>query len=98
MLPLRDNYLPGVLAARGLLAMLRRIDGELAVPAVAVGSGAAATRIADALGAELVCDSDVTAVLGGGRVDAVATTRGKLDAGIVALAPPPAPASELARQ
>jgi sarcosine oxidase subunit alpha len=98
MIPLHDNDLPGVLAARGLLAMLHRIDGELAVPAVTVGSDAAAKRIADALGAELVAEADVVAVLGGGQVEAVATRRGKLDAGIVALAAPPSPASELARQ
>ena len=98
MLPLHDNDLPGVLAARGLLALLRRIDGELAVPTVAIGSGDAARRVAEALGAELVAEEDITAVLGGGRVEAVATKRGKLDAGIVAIAAPPAPASELARQ
>jgi sarcosine oxidase, subunit alpha len=97
MLPLHDNDLPGVLAARGLLALLRRIDGDLAVPAVVVGAGAGAHAIAAALGAELVAEHEVTAVLGSGRVEAIATARGKLDAGVVAIAAAPAPASELAR-
>lgn len=98
MIPLHDNDLPGVLAARGLVGLLRRIDGELAVPAVVVGDGPEATALARALGAERIAEADVVAVLGGSRVEAIATKRGKLDAGVVAIAAPPAPASELARQ
>lgn len=97
MLPLPDNDLPGVLAARGLLALLDRIDGALAVPAVVVGDDEHADRLAARLGATRLGAREVEAVLGGARVEAVATARGQLEVGIVAIAAPPAPASELAR-
>jgi sarcosine oxidase subunit alpha len=103
ILPLRNNDLPGVVAAAGLLAMLRRTGRTLACPTVVVGDGPTAQRLATQLGVDALATDDVVAVLGGGRVEAVsvragASRSGKREVGCVALAAPPAPASELARQ
>lgn len=98
MLPLCNNDLPGVVAARGLVAMLDRTDTELACDAVVVGDPLVAAPLARRLRSAVVVADDVTAILGGGRVEAIATRDGKRDVGLVALAAPPAPASDLARQ
>lgn len=98
ILPLRNNDLPGVVAATGLLAMLEQTQSELACPTVVVGDGDHARRVAARLGVDVLATEDVTAILGGGRVEAIALRSGKREVGCVALAAPPAPASELARQ
>jgi sarcosine oxidase subunit alpha len=98
MMPLCNNDLPGVFAARGLVAMLDRSAAELACDAVVVGDPLVAAPFATRLRAEIVAPADVAAILGGSRVEAIATSAGKRDVGCVALAAPPAPASDLARQ
>lgn len=98
ILPLRNNDLPGVVAATGLAAMLAQTQSALACPTVVVGDGAHAQRLGAGLGVDVLATDDVTAILGGGRVEAIATRSGKREVGCVALAAPPAPASELARQ
>ncbi|MBK6917255.1 MAG: (2Fe-2S)-binding protein [Deltaproteobacteria bacterium] len=98
MIPLRNNDLPGVLAARGLLALLRRTGDRLAVPAVVVGDDAEADALAAALQCDRMAPSQVDAILGGARVEGLACSDGRRDVGVVALAAPVAPVSELARQ
>lgn len=98
MLPVCNNDLPGVFAARGVLTMLARSRTALAAPGVVIGEPEYADPIAARLGAERIAPADVRAVLGGGRVEAVATAEGKREIGWVGLAAAPAPVSELARQ
>ncbi len=98
MLPMRNNDLPGVLAARGLAALLDRSGTELACAAVVVGVPAHAEPLAMRLGIAAVDIADVRALLGRGRVERIATGGGKREVSCVALASAPAPASELARQ
>lgn len=98
MTPVRNNDLPGVLAARGLVELLARTGDALACPTVVIGPSALAGPLAATLGADALAPDDVRAILGGGRVEAIATSSGKREVGCVALASPAAPASELARQ
>jgi sarcosine oxidase subunit alpha len=98
MTPVRNNDLPGVLAARGLAELLARTGDVLACPTVVIGPPTIADPLAATLGAVALLPDDVRAILGGGRVEAIATTSGKREVGCVALASPAAPASELARQ
>ena len=99
MIPVAGNDIPGVLSARGLLALLRRSDLELAVPAVVIGSGAPAREAADALGSERVEPDAVERIEGHRAVQAVRLREGRrIACRVVALAPLPAPASDLARQ
>ena len=98
MVPLCNNDLPGVVAARGLVAMLDRTGTELACDAVVVGDPLVAAPLAARLRVPVLAPDEVTAILGGSRVEAIATASGKRDVGCVALAAPPAPASDLARQ
>ncbi|MCH9680392.1 MAG: (2Fe-2S)-binding protein [Deltaproteobacteria bacterium] len=99
ILAVPNNDRPGVVAARGLLQQLRRSDATLAVPAVVIGEGAYATALADALGVEALPPADVDRIEGN-PVDAVSLRdgKGKRECQLVALAPLPAPAYELARQ
>ncbi len=98
MVPVPNNDLPGVFAARGLLGLLTRTDTALNCPTIVVGAPAVAQPLAARLGASFVAVDDVQAILGGSRVEAIATSSGKREAGCVALAARPAPVSELARQ
>lgn len=98
MIPLRNNDLPGVLSARGLAALLRRTGDRLAVPAVVVGDDAEADALAGALRCDRVAPTRVQAILGGSQVEGLACDDGRRDVGVVALAAPVAPVSELARQ
>lgn len=96
-LPLPNNDRPGVVAARGLLQQLRRSGARLQVPAIVVGTGAHAEGLARALGLDLVDPEEVERIHGN-PVEGVRLRSGERACRIVALAAPPAPAFELARQ
>lgn len=98
MIPVPNNDLPGVLAADGLRAALARTGDALARPAVVVGPSAHAQPLADALGSRWVAPADVESIGGSGRVEQVVTSQGRIECDVVALAAPPAPVAELARQ
>ena len=97
-LPVPGNDIPGVVAARGLRHLLARTGRGPAGPVVVIGVGAEAEADAQALGATLVAPDAVQKIVGRRRVKAVETTRGRLTARLVALAPERAPAFELAAQ
>ncbi len=97
-IPVPGNDIPGVLSARGLSHLLARTGRRPHGPVVVIGSGAQAQTHAEALGARLVAPEAVQRIVGRRRVKAVDTTTGRLPARLVALAPEPAPASELAAQ
>ena len=97
-LPLPGNDLPGVLSARGLRHLLARTGRRPNGPVVVIGSGAGAEADALALGATLIDPEAVQKIVGRRRVKAVDTINGRVPARLVALAPAPAPASELAAQ
>jgi sarcosine oxidase, subunit alpha len=99
MIPLPGNDRPGVVSAQGLLALLRRSHLELAVPCLVVGEGDLAELAAETLGVERVEPERIDRIEGGRAVTAVRLLDGRrLPCRLVALAPRPAPASELARQ
>jgi sarcosine oxidase subunit alpha len=98
MLLLRGNDLPGVVAARGLVAQLRRSGAAAAATVVVIGDGEPATSCARALAAERVAVDDVVEIVGGSHVEGVRLRDRTIACGLVALAAPPAPAFELARQ
>ncbi|WP_293269359.1 hypothetical protein [Nannocystis sp.] len=97
-IPVTGNDIPGVVSARGLRHLLARTGRALAGPVVVIGAGAAARAHADALGAALVGPDEVRRIVGRRRVKAVETATARLPARLVALAPEPAPACELAAQ
>jgi sarcosine oxidase subunit alpha len=97
-IPVPGNDLPGVVSARGLRHLLARTGRSLAGPVVVIGTGPAAKAHADALAAPLIAPADLRRIVGRRRVKAVETTAGRLPARLVALAPDPAPAFELAAQ
>jgi sarcosine oxidase subunit alpha len=92
-----NNDRPGVVSARGLLGQLRRSGARLEVPAIVVGTGEHAHGLARALGVDLVHPQHVERI-GGNPVERVRVRGDDRECRIVALAAPPAPASELARQ
>ncbi|MEM7158966.1 MAG: 2Fe-2S iron-sulfur cluster-binding protein [Myxococcota bacterium] len=96
-IPVANNDRPGVVAARGLVQQLARGKAQLKVEAVVIGKGTYAQGLADALAAQLVAPEDVESIEGN-PVDSVRLSDGKRSARLVALAAPPAPAFELARQ
>jgi len=96
-LPVPNNDRPGVVSARGLLGQLRRSGARLQVPAIVVGAGDHAAGLARALGLELV-DPELVERIEGNPVERVRLPDGERECRIVALAAPPAPAFELARQ
>jgi sarcosine oxidase subunit alpha len=98
MISLRGNDLPGVVAARGLVAQLRRCGAAPAEPVVVIGDGEPAIGCARALEAERIDVADVVEILGASQVEGVRLRDRTIDCGLVALAAPPAPAFELARQ
>jgi len=98
MIPLANNDLPGVVAARGLLEQLDRAQARLAVSCVVIGEGENAERCATKLGAQLVDPQRVLRILGGSRVEGVKHKGGTTSCAIVALAPTPSPCHEVARQ
>jgi sarcosine oxidase, subunit alpha len=97
MLPLPDNDRPGVVAARGLLHQLRRSGARLSAPGVVVGVGEHAAGLARALELPLVAPEHVERIEGS-PVEHLRLRDGERECRIVALAAPPAPAFELARQ
>jgi sarcosine oxidase subunit alpha len=97
-IPLPGNDVPGVVAARGLRDLLARTGRTAAVPIVVIGDGAEAEDHARALTAKLIAPADVVRIVGRRRVKAVETKSGRVACRLVALAPEPAPAYELAAQ
>lgn len=98
-IPLANNDLPGVVSARGLLDMLEQTGRKLTARVVLIGEGARAELLAAALGAERVDPARVRKLLGARRVKGVQLDDGRhLRCDLVALAPEPAPAFELAAQ
>ena len=97
IIPLPDNDRPGVVAARGLLLQLRRSRARLQAPAVVVGVGAHAQQMGEALGVEVVDPARVERVEGS-PVEGLRLIDGARECRLVALAAPPAPAYDLARQ
>ena len=85
------------MAARGLVQQLARSNAQLQVEAIVIGKGDYAQGLADALAAQLVDPQEVEGIVGN-PVEGVRLRDGKRSARIVALAAPPAPAYELARQ
>jgi len=99
MIPLPNNDLPGVLAADGLRAALARTGDRLARPAVVIGPGAHAQALARSLGSRWLAPEDVRTIAGSGRVESITTTTSEaIECDVVALAGPPSPVGELARQ
>ena len=98
MLPFENNDVPGVVAARGLLGLLQRTGLRPAGPVLVVGDGDEATQVAQQLEAELVSLQDVITVHGGTAVESLEVRGRRIDCRLVAVAPTPAPASDLARQ
>ena len=96
--PLVNGDLPGVVGARGLWALLRRVDAALCGRCVVVGDGAEAERLAAALGARRVDAAAVERIVGDGRVRAIVAGGERIECELVAVAPGLAAASELAAQ
>jgi sarcosine oxidase, subunit alpha len=103
--PLEDGDRPGVFAARGLLAALAE-DGVIPGSAAAVlGDGPEAARAAERLRAAGVdvpplpegASASEGRVLGRGRVRGYRSARGLVRCDVIAIATPPAPATELGR-
>ncbi len=97
-IPLPNNDLPGIVAARGLLRQLRRVDATLAAKCIVIGEGETAQRAATRLGARCIAPSRVTRLEGSTRVEEVVTTDGTLEVQLVAFAPTAAAAHDLPRQ
>lgn len=98
-IPLANNDLPGVVSARGLADMLEQTGRRLSARVVVIGEGARAELLAATLAAERVAPARVRKLLGARRVKGVQLDDGRiLRCDLVALAPDPAPAFELAAQ
>lgn len=97
MIPLPNNDLPGVMSARGLAAVMER-DAVVPSSCVVVGDGPQAEALGQRLKSPVVGTEAVVEIEGGKEVDGVALAERTLPCSIVALAPRPSAASELARQ
>ena len=96
---LPNNDIPGVVSARGLLRQLSDHNASLSCPVLVVGAGALAHSAAASLGCRLIDPKAVATIFGGGEVEGVQLQQGeRVRAQLVALAPTPSPAYELARQ
>lgn len=95
---LPNNDLPGVVSARGLLRQLRDHNASLSCPVLVVGTGALARSAAASLGCRLVDPKTVATIFGGSEVEGLQLKDQRVRARLVALAPTPSPAYELARQ
>jgi len=99
ILPFADNDRPGVVAARGLLRQLAVADATLDAPVVVVGDGDHARACAQALGAGVIAivpSEDAVGVRGSTAVRGLRTRQANHACRLVAVAAPPAPASDLA--
>ncbi|MCA9662608.1 MAG: (2Fe-2S)-binding protein, partial [Myxococcales bacterium] len=96
--PLANNDLPGVLAARGLVRLLRRSGAKLSARVVVIGDGDEAEALAEELAATKVATDEVVEITGGDAVDGVRTKDRRIPCDLVALAPTPTPNHELAAQ
>lgn len=98
ILPLPNNDRPGVVAARGLLRQLARSGARLGEgDVVVIGEGAYAAGLAEALHAEHM-EPDRVERIEGSPVEELRLRDGRRSCRLVALAPAPAPAYDLARQ
>jgi sarcosine oxidase subunit alpha len=93
---------PGVLAARGLAALLAEHGVVPGRRAAVAGGGEEAERVAERLCAagmevELVRSLEAGRLAGRGRVRAVVLAAGRVECDTVVVATPPAPATELGR-
>ncbi|MEM6993917.1 MAG: 2Fe-2S iron-sulfur cluster-binding protein [Myxococcota bacterium] len=96
---LPNNDLPGVVSARGLIEQLRDGDTALACSVLVVGRGPLAQSAGASLGCRVVEPDAVAGLHGHNRVEEVELSGGeRIKAQIVALAPTPTAAYELARQ
>lgn len=97
MMVLPNNDLPGVVSARGLV---RQLEGTTLRPGrcVVIGDGDAAEELGRKLGARVVAIGDVQNIEGDDEVEGVRCRTETIECELVALAPAPAPASDLARQ
>lgn len=107
MLPFRNDDLPGIVSARGLIRALRRADARIHGRCIVVGEGPWANAQRDALdglrspeapSVELVAASEIERAVGGERIEALECRGGKLSCALLAVAAPPAAAHELAAQ
>jgi sarcosine oxidase, subunit alpha len=99
MLLLPGNDVPGVVSARGLVALLQRCKLELAAPAVVIGRGSHAELVGRVLDVEVLEPSDIERIEGRRAVTGVRLRDGRrIACRLVALAATPAPASDLPRQ
>lgn len=98
-IPLANNDLPGVVSARGLRDLLRHSGRASRARVLVLGEGPRAEALARELGAERVDPARVRKLVGARRVKAAQLDDGRsLPCDLVALAPEPAPAFELAAQ
>lgn len=96
MIALENNDVPGVVSARGLAALVKR-EEVAPVGCIVVGEDPQAAAVAKELGVPLVAAADVIEIEGGRTVEGVALRDRTLPCSLVALAPAPSAASELAR-
>ena len=97
MIPLPNNDLPGVVSARGLAAVMER-DEVTPVGCIVVGDGPHTEALGQRLCAPVIGPDVVVEIEGGKEVEGIALSERTLPCSIVALAPAPSAASELARQ
>lgn len=98
MIPLLNNDLPGVLAARGLAHLLERTDSQLTAPCVLLGDSAEAEALAAQLGVPRYAPADVERILGRDHVEGLVVAGRTIPCRVILLAPTRAPISELAAQ
>jgi sarcosine oxidase subunit alpha len=96
MMALPNNDLPGVVSARGLAALCER-DELVPAGCIVVGDGAHADALGVRLGAPVIAPAAVEEIEGGKAVEGVTLRDRTLPCSVVALAPRPSAASELAR-
>ena len=95
---LPNNDLPGIVAARGLLRQLQRVDATLAATCIVIGEGEVADKAAAKLGARCIAPDKVKRLDGGTQVEEVVTDDGTHEVQLVAFAPTAAAAHDLPRQ
>ncbi|MFO7566096.1 MAG: (2Fe-2S)-binding protein [Enhygromyxa sp.] len=107
MLPFRNNDLPGIVSARGLIRALRRAEARINGRCVVVGEGPWAEtqrELLDGLRSpaapkvELVEPETIERALGGDRLETLECRGRKLSCALLAVAAAPAGAHELAAQ
>lgn len=92
-----NNDRPGVVSARGLVGQLTRTRSRLRAPIVLIGEGDHVPALEAALDTEAIAPGRVKTI-DGTPAERVLTDDGTHEGALVALAPRPAPAYDLARQ